>query len=535
MEQFQSVLLKVWQEACRHILLSEMISNVAPMLLADMPLDQILVRQIDTAHACVETVAIGFPGGRTWRPGGRTECSAEDMRGLHQWWARGSVEHCSADVDVPRPLHLVMTGGIGLDAILAPLGGAEGRYSVLVMIARQRERFQPRHLGLARVLRDPFTAAQENDSRLHELNALREAAEADKRSLLTRLGRKVLEDTVVGAGSGLRLVFERVQLVAPLDVPVLILGDTGSGKELIARAIHTRSPRAQAAFIRVNCGAIPSGLIDSQLFGHEKGAFTGATETRKGWFERADGGTLFLDEIGELPLAAQVRLLRILQDGWLERVGGQQPIHVDVRIVAATHRDLAADVAGRTFREDLWYRLAVFPIRLPALRERIDDIAELARHFARRAATRFGLRPVMPAPEDIRLLCSYHWPGNVRELASVIDRAAILGNGTHLKIDTALGFMQSPRAAAVADRPADAAEAEASSGFRTLDAVQRDHIEVTLRVAHGRIEGPDGAAVRLGLNPSTLRAKMRKLGIDWRTYRRSALPAGKKTCRPAGL
>ena len=184
---------------------------------------------------------------------------------------------------------------------------------------------------------------------------------------------------------------ERVELVARSDVPVLIFGETGSGKELVARAIHNRSPRAKGPFIRVNCGAIPHELIDSQLFGHEKGAFTGAVETRKGWFERADGGTLLLDELGELPLAAQVRLLRILQDGWLDRVGGQRPISVDVRIVAATHRDLAAMVAEGKFREDFWYRIAVFPIVLPPLRERREDIAGVGAAFRRPG--RHALRP----------------------------------------------------------------------------------------------------------------------------------------------
>ena len=226
--------------------------------------------------------------------------------------------------------------------------------------------------------------------------ALREAAEADKRSLLTRLGRKTLGDTIVGVESGLRAVMERVELVARSDAPVLIFGETGTGKELIARAIHNRSSRRNGPFDRVNCGAIPPELIDSQLFGHERGAFTGAVEARRGWFERADGGTLFLDEIGELPPAAQVRMLRILQDGWMERVGAEKPINVDVRIIAATHRDLASMVAEGRFREDLWYRIAVFPMVLPPLRERREDIAELAAHFAERAATRFGLAPVAP-------------------------------------------------------------------------------------------------------------------------------------------
>ncbi len=188
-------------------------------------------------------------------------------------------------------------------------------------------------------------------------------------------------EAIVGSESGLRAVMERVQIVAASDMPVLILGETGTGKEVVARAIHGRSPRCSKPFIRVNCGAIPPELIDSQLFGHERGSFTGASEQRKGWFERADGGTLFLDEIGELPLAAQVRLLRVLQEHQFERVGGQSHIHVDVRIVAATHRDLSIMVHNRTFREDLWYRINVFPILLPGLRERVEDIPALVRHF----------------------------------------------------------------------------------------------------------------------------------------------------------
>ncbi len=238
-------------------------------------------------------------------------------------------------------------------------------------------------------------------------------------------------------------MIERIDLVSHSDVPVLVLGETGTGKELVARAIHARSHRQSGPFIRVNCGAIPAELIDSQLFGHERGSFTGAEQTRPGWFERADGGTLFLDEIGELPLEAQVRFLRVLQDGFVERVGGTHPVHVDVRIVAATHRDLAQMVRENEFREDLWYRLAVFPILLPPLRERRDDIPALAHHFAERAALRFSLAPSVPTSQDLELLQSYHWPGNIRELGTVIDRAAILGNGHGLQVSQALGWTQS--------------------------------------------------------------------------------------------
>lgn len=523
MEKFQPLLLNIWQEACKHIRLDEMLATVIPMLKSDVPLEQIIICRIDSANSCVSIMAQGFADAAGQPATGRANCSASQLNDLQAWWSADTPELFSAG-STPHPLQTITAPHAGKNCMLAPVGRADGMQAILVIIADKGQAFHKRHLSLAALLREPFTVALENDKRLHELEALREAAEADRRSLMERLNRREPGDTIVGAESGLRLVFERINMVAPLDVPVLILGDTGSGKEIIARAIHVRSNRARGAFIRVNCGAIPAGLIDSQLFGHEKGSFTGATETRKGWFERADAGTLFLDEVGELPLEAQVRLLRILQDGWLERVGSQKPIHVNVRIVAATHRDLAAEVPKRTFREDLWYRLAVFPIRLPALRERPEDIPPLARHFAQLAAQQFGLKPVMPAPEDIRLLNAYQWPGNVRELSSVIDRAAILGGGTRLEIAAALGILDGQRTAAPQqqERPALQKTAAAPAGLKTLDEVQREHIIATLAALHGRIDGPHGAAGLLGVHPSTLRAKMRRLKIQWRTYRTRA-------------
>ena len=269
----------------------------------------------------------------------------------------------------------------------------------------------------------------------------------------------------------------------------------------------------------MNCGAIPAGLIDSELFGHERGSFTGAAAQRKGWFERADGGTLFLDEIGELPLAAQVRLLRILQDGSFERVGGTRTLHADVRIVAATHRDLHAMVSEARFREDLWYRLAVFVIHLPPLRERPEDVAALAAHFALRAATRFGLPALVPTRDDVSLLAGYAWPGNIRELGAVMDRAVLLGQGRALEVAKALGPQVPAAASPAGTEPAAAAAAESQSP--ALDAAMVRHIESALARSFGRIEGPFGAARVLQVNPHTLRARMRKLGIDWRRFRAS--------------
>jgi transcriptional regulator with GAF, ATPase, and Fis domain len=263
---------------------------------------------------------------------------------------------------------------------------------------------------------------------------------------------------------------------------------------------------------------LPGELIDSELFGHERGSFTGATGQRRGWFERADKGTLFLDEIGELPLEAQVRLLRILQDGTFQRVGGEREMSVDVRVIAATHRDLQRMVIEGRFREDLWYRIAVFPIYLPPLRECIEDIPALAAHFALRAANRCGLAPRLPTPRENALLMDYPWPGNVRELASVMERAAILGNGRSLEVEKALGVGLSlvPQ---LSDLAAPLSDTAGPVEFESLAATMKRHIEAALIHTQGRIEGSNGAARLLAINPHTLRARMRKLGIDWRRFR----------------
>ncbi|MGD0516089.1 MAG: sigma 54-interacting transcriptional regulator [Thermoguttaceae bacterium] len=519
MEEFQTALLSVWREACRHIEITQSTANIAAMLVQRMPLEQVLVRRLDLKRSSLETVAVGLEPAETSLPHVRTVCSAVQLDSFLTWCARCEIIRINRGASNTSQWDFLLPSGFDGDVLVGPLGNPREPSGILALCAGQRRSFTQKHVALVERLLEPFSIALENDRRLSEMAALREAAEADKRSLLTKLGRKELGDTIVGADTGLRAVMERVELVAPSDAPVLIFGETGTGKELIARSIHTRSRRAAGPFDRVNCGAIPPELIDSQLFGHQRGAFTGAVETRRGWFERANGGTLFLDEIGELPLAAQVRMLRILQDGWMERVGGEQPIHVDVRIVAATHRDLAAMVADGRFREDLWYRIAVFPIVLPTLRERREDIARLAAHFARRAATRFGLAPVLPVPQDMALLTSYPWPGNIRELAAVIDRAAILGEGKTLEIAKALGV--------AADQSIPAAEAPktkspspaAPAGVEPLNATVRRHIEQALALTKGRVEGPHGAAVLLEINPHTLRAKMHKLGIDWKRFR----------------
>jgi len=523
MQRFRPLLLEIWRGVSSAPSLPHAIELAAPVIGRRMPIGLVIVRGIDRARGCLETLAATGVGTQT-PESSRSELDPAQLEELSAWWLGGRVLHGRArslEGRAPGAIPDDVTG----DALLAPLGSRDAAEGVLVLTARRGEAFAAEHVPLALALSEPFGAALENGMRARALASQSAAVEADRISLLSRLGRSELRETIVGAEAGLASVMARVDRVAASDVPVLVLGETGSGKEVVARAIHQRSPRAAAAFHRVNCGAIPSGLVDSELFGHERGSFTGAESLRKGWFERADGGTLFLDEIGELPLAAQVRLLRILQDGSFERVGGQRQLHADVRIVAATHRDLHAMAAQGGFREDLWYRLAVFPIELPPLRDRPEDIPALANHFALRAATRFGSPPRLPTRDDLELLLAYPWPGNVRELGAVLERAVILGDDDRLDVATALGApaRREPRPSALHAREASTLRVsrhmDDAEPIATLDAAMRAHIERALEHTRGRVEGAHGAAKLLAINPHTLRARMRKLRVDWARFR----------------
>jgi hydrogenase-4 transcriptional activator len=531
------LIVDVWREVCRHLEIHESVERLLPRLAEQLPLDALVVRRIDRPRACIETVACGLARSGTRVPAAKTSLSEPELAQLLKWCKRGGVANRPKGVAsagsrkaaatrtvADIPLACLESLADDLPLLVGPLANERKTpLGLLLVVGKGTRPFSPRHVELVEQLLEPFAAALENDSRLRELESLREALEADKQALLSRLDRQDITDSIVGAETGLLPVMERVEQVAASDAPVLILGETGSGKEVIARAIHRRSRRAAGPILRVNCGAIPPDLIDSELFGHERGSFTGAAATRSGWFERADGGTLFLDEIGELSPAAQVRLLRVLQDGSFERVGGHTAITVDVRLVAATNADLLALIAQGKFREDLWYRINVFPIHLPPLRQRLADISAFAAHFAARAGKRLGGRPLAPTPRDIALLSAYPWPGNVRELAAVIERAVILGNGRRLEIAQALG------APATADSPAtvttlgvgpvERPAAAASATLAPLDGAMLHHIESALTATYGRVEGPFGAARLLGINPHTLRSRMRKLGIDWTRFR----------------
>lgn len=512
-------MLDMWREASRHIEIVEFTATLFAMVEQHLPLHQLAILKIDQERSRLEVIAYeptldGHP-----RYLDIMEWSAREVARLLRWCRRGEVQHRLEESKAQQIAFAAIPPAMTGEVLVGPLISEHGNYGLLFVQAQAGRRLTAVHERLFQVLLDPCAVALTNDHRLRELRTLREAAEADKRFLLNRLGREDLSMPIIGAEKGLKAVLERVSLVAGSDVPVLILGETGSGKEVIARAIHDRSPRAHGPFLRVNCGAIPPELIDAELFGHEKGSFTGATALRRGWFERANEGALFLDEIGELPLAAQVRLLRVLQDGSFERVGGEHSLKSDVRIIAATHRDLAAMAQSGNFRADLWYRIAVFPIVLPPLRERHEDIPLLAEHFARRAALRFGLKLQLPTAEDLELLVTYPWPGNVRELGAVIDRAAILGDGERLEVTRALGVGGETLLTPPMMNAPQAKERTTASTVLSLDEATKKHIEKALIAAKGRVEGSHGAAALLKINPHTLRARMRKLHIDWTQFR----------------
>jgi formate hydrogenlyase transcriptional activator len=315
---------------------------------------------------------------------------------------------------------------------------------------------------------------------------------------------------VVGNSPALRAVLRSIEQVAPTDATALILGETGTGKELVARAIHDRSPRRDRPLVKVNCAAISAGLVESELFGHVRGAFTGALDHRDGRFKIADGGTIFLDEVGELPLETQVKLLRILQEQEFEPVGSSKTLKVNVRVIAATNRDLAAEVQGGKFRSDLFYRLNVFPIRVPPLRDRVADIGPLVMYFVQQFAKKFG-KPVPQVADDaLRRLRAYSWPGNVRELQNVIERAVVLAAGPVLTLDDGVLSAVAPTSAPASN----GAEAPAAPAGASLEEVERQHILAVLGETRWRIEGERGAAKVLGLSPSTLRSRMQRLGIS---------------------
>jgi transcriptional regulator with GAF, ATPase, and Fis domain len=438
-------------------------------------------------------------------------------------------------VEAQRSQRIKLVARMGDDAVAGPVVrrlGAEDLSGLLLDLALEGRfvgtvsvfsephiKFNHHHVRLLSLLNEPFAIALANYLRYRELRMLRDMLADDNRYFQDEL-LNLSGSEVVGAEFGLKGVMNMVRQVAPLKSPVLLLGETGVGKEVFANAIHSRSPRNGGPFIRVNCGAIPGSLMDSELFGHEKGAFTGALDRRRGRFERADGGTIFLDEIGELSREAQVRLLRVLQEKEIERVGGSETIPVDIRIITATHRDLEKLVAEGRFRADLYYRLRVFPIAIPPLRQRPEDIPVLLQHFIQRKATEMKMA-VIPSiePGALERLMQYAWPGNARELENAVERELIINRAGVLAFRD-IGIDSQAELGSGVSSAADDDQAPLA-----LDAVVAHHIQAVLVRCNGRVEGEKGAARLLEVHPSTLRKRMKKLGIPFGRMAANKRPA----------
>jgi len=385
------------------------------------------------------------------------------------------------------------------------------RLGALSMFAEGKARYTKEHADLISMLHDPFAIAMSNALKHEEVIKLKDMLADDNLYLHQELLR-ISGDEIVGKDRGLKGVMEMVRQVASLNSPVLLLGETGVGKEVIAQAIHNSSRRKNAPFIKVNCGAIPETLIDSELFGHEKGAFTGAVTQKRGRFERAHQGSILLDEIGDLPLPAQTRLLRVLQNREIERVGGTRPVLVDIRVITATHRNLEEMVMEKEFRQDLWFRLNVFPIIIPPLRERKEDIPTLVHHFLKRKSNELKISTIPGLePGTMEWLKSYPWPGNVRELENMVERALIRSRGMIENAPLVFENFASPQ-----QKNKTQSLSETESRLLTLDEFNSTYIQKVLKITKGKIEGRNGAAKILGIHANTLRGRMKKLGIQYK-------------------
>jgi transcriptional regulator with GAF, ATPase, and Fis domain len=483
-----------------------------------MPADAISLHYLDLQRRSMFPVArVAREGFRSFRDDPNRETPLDDellqfLREKERKSDGSSVTMINDPAGIPEPVLRCFPDLAAFSTLALSLSIRHQPVGTIAISAEGHNRYSREHAALLELVKDPIALAMSNARRFMELERMKDLLAEDNRVLSADIER-MSGTEVIGADFGLREVMEMVRRGAGTQSPVLLLGETGAGKEVIANAIHMASRRRAGPMIRLQCGAVPETLLDSELFGHEKGAFTGATERKRGRFERADGGTLFLDEIGELSPEAQVKLLRVLQDGQFERVGGAHTIKTDTRVIAATHRDLEQMVRDGQFREDLWYRLSVFPIRIPPLRLRREDIPSLVHYFVERKAQEMNLASVPHiAQATLDRLIAYDWPGNVRELQNIVERALILSDGRRLDIPELRAFPRSSHAAAV--QPL-------AKACRTMDEAIADHIRLALEQTGGKIAGPGGAAELLGMNPSTLRFRMQKLHVRLSKPRRS--------------
>jgi formate hydrogenlyase transcriptional activator len=506
--------LHAWEAVSAERELQGVLEAISQVLVPVVPYNGVAIISFDGVnHDCYAAHIVGFPR----RDGETIEeyfCRPEFVRPAHVpvrplipydpmdiKLAKDGVPYACNDVFAKEAwyehdFHLAAGGVRAYTSI--PLIVREKVIGIAVFTRIEPQAFSDAELAILRIISQTLAVAVANALANEEIRRLRDQLEQENIVLREQLCRVQKFDEIVGDSPSIRRALDAVEQVAATDATVLITGETGTGKELIARAIHRLSPRAHGPLVKFNCAAIPHTLLASELFGHERGAFTGAVARRKGRFEQANGGTLFLDEIGELPPEMQVMLLRVLQEREFERLGGGETVRVDVRIVAATNRYLAEDVRTGRFRGDLYYRLNVFPVHLPPLRDRVEDIPLLTSHFVAKHSERFDRAITRIDRRAMNLLASYQWPGNVRELENVIERAVILSRNGALRVERDV----LPGAAA------------AGNVNERLQTQEREAIESALRASRGRVSGANGAAKALGLAPSTLEFRIKRLGID---------------------
>jgi formate hydrogenlyase transcriptional activator len=490
-------LLEITNALVTHLDIRELFPSISACLRRVMPSDYSSLALLDKAGSVLRNYALVFEGNPDIIPQGTTAMLEETPAGRAVESRRPLVLEARELARFASPLaQRLVSAGLQTFCCL-PLITRNRVLGTLNVGSLKEHAFAPADVDFLTQVAAQAAIAIENATAFQEIAQLKDQLAEEKLYLEDEIRTEQNFGEIIGDDPAFRKVLEQLAIVAPTDASVLILGETGTGKELIARAIHNLSGRRERTFVKLNCAAIPTGLLESELFGHEKGAFTGAIAQKVGRFELANQGTLFLDEVGDIPLELQPKLLRALQEHEFERLGGVKTIKVDVRLVAATNRDLARMIADREFRSDLYYRLNVFPLSLPPLRERTVDIPTLVRYFTQKYARRMNKRVERIPTEAMEALTAYAWPGNVRELENLIERAVILTRGTSLEIPLA-----ELRAAPEAGTPL------------TLEDAERDHIRRVLEQANGVVGGPNGAAARLGMKRTTLQSKMKKLGID---------------------
>jgi len=492
---------------CGNLKIEDALFSTLKLLRQQMPVYQMFIEHYDQGLDSMRTIAMATPTeGRSVEL--FTSLSHKARQQAQQKYQSRQKKVFLFNDPKEELLAQEMLNFHGIEAsslMVMPLDSGGKTLGTLAVASEGTKKFSQKHVELLMLLKEPFSIAMANALRHREVVQLKNMLSDDNRFLRQEM-RQLAGDEIIGANFGLKEIMDKVQHVAALGSPVLLLGETGTGKDIVANAIHYSSTRNKEPFIKVNCGAIPETLIDSELFGHEKGAFTGAYAQKRGRFEQAQGGTIFLDEIGELPAQAQVRLLRVLQDKDIERVGGNRTISLDIRIIAATNRNLEEMVKSGQFREDLWFRLNVFPIWIPPLRHRKSDIPALLNHFIYQKSRELKL-PAIPTvgPGQVDLLMNYDWPGNVRELQNLVERALILTPDGPITFGSL----------SISEQEIPSTGSPSSGKLEKLDTVMRRHIEDALSHCRGKIHGRNGAAELLGINPNTLRSRMDKLGIRY--------------------